>query len=783
MSESELIPFEFEAQRVIELLAKQIYQSPLALLRENTQNAFDAVRLRLHKEGDNFSPRIDINLSAREITVEDNGIGMTPQDLRQHFWRAGSSSKNTAEARAAGVVGTFGIGAMASFGIADALTVETQSIFSGERSYSHAERAKLSLKEDCVQLKKIPATDSSGTKVIAHVSAIFNVNVEQAKSYIAEFVSLVGVPVFVNGELVSQKPVEAAVPKVPEAWRSDFGHTKFGERLAASGTLIVSNNADMWLSLSSISWDGLDKPGRIVLRSGMSTLRTFRSGFGLSTVSVSSAYQFGGVADFMFLEPTAGREAITTDGVQLLQSMMVEIDQFASIALSAHDECDLSTPFMSWVSRHKRVDLMQRLRATISPGDRIALSELAKMTSDRAILYYEGADQTVIKLHASDESPVLVLARGNPRRQCEQLFIASRVKTELITDTPKVKNRKPSAALTMQENALAFRLMSILDSDYFLKSDVSFGQVSHSLPLVAEKNGEIVFITLNSESPSVRLLLGLYEQDYSAYSGMAKDFARTVVFPRIADYVPSSTRQGAEAFLKAIRKSRELFEYEDSDLGSLPQIWEDQLEGRITVEQAVERSRLAVRTSVQVVEPAATAQANEVVGDVIANEAALQASSEDTAQGSSDSGAAPAITRVDQESKAKLLTIKDGEAALRGYRCFLAISDRAREEMGEFFLQPHRTSIVWGGQKTLFIFLHHSEEFGLYYDLQTREAIDAPAGGGAFPTATIVLKDRIFIPIPEAIRASFIPASGEKKRFEVRADIIHTEQSKAERSA
>lgn len=43
-----LIPFQIETQRVIQLLAKQIYQSPLALLRENTQNAFDAVRQRLH---------------------------------------------------------------------------------------------------------------------------------------------------------------------------------------------------------------------------------------------------------------------------------------------------------------------------------------------------------------------------------------------------------------------------------------------------------------------------------------------------------------------------------------------------------------------------------------------------------------------------------------------------------------------------------------------------------------------------------------------------------------
>jgi hypothetical protein len=72
------------------------------------------------------------------------------------------------------------------------------------------------------------------------------------------------------------------------------------------------------------------------------------------------------------------------------------------------------------------------------------------------------------------------------------------------------------------------------------------------------------------------------------------------------------------------------------------------------------------------------------------------------------------------------------EPTLRGYRCFLAITDKVREEMGEFFLQPHRTTIVWGGQKTLFIFMHHSGQFGLYYDLQTGEPVEATAGGGAY---------------------------------------------------
>jgi len=46
----ELIPFQVETSRVLELLAKQIYQSPLALLRENTQNAYDAVLIRTSRD-------------------------------------------------------------------------------------------------------------------------------------------------------------------------------------------------------------------------------------------------------------------------------------------------------------------------------------------------------------------------------------------------------------------------------------------------------------------------------------------------------------------------------------------------------------------------------------------------------------------------------------------------------------------------------------------------------------------------------------------------------------
>ncbi|MGB5087554.1 ATP-binding protein [Methylocystis sp. FS] len=768
---TELIPFQIEAQRVIQLLAKQIYQSPLALLRENTQNAFDAVRQRIASDAE-FTPRIDIQLAPDRVTIFDNGIGMTPGDLKQHYWTAGSSSKNNEAARAAGVVGTFGIGAMANFGIADALTVETESAITGERTICRAEKAKLSLKEDCIEREVVATNGQPGTTIIAHIATGSHINVQQARNYIAEFVSLVAVPVYVNGELVSQRSVDEAVPVVPEAWRLNRKSEKLGDRLTADLELVLSNNADIWIKLTEIIWAQKQIPGRIVLRTGQSTLRTFRSGFGLATASVSSAYQFGGVVDLLLLEPTAGREAITVDGMQFLQSMMTEIDAFVSRYLSERDEADVSTPFMNWIIAHNRYDLCGHLRMTVVPGDRIGLLEVSERSKKAPMMLYEGADQGMINMHASEDSPLLVLARNNPRRRCEQNYLRSHAKVTLISDHPVVKERRRLSELTMAESGLAFRIQTILESDYFLTCDVDFGTISHGLPVLVEKRHERVRVTLNPDGQTVKLLLGLYDTEFTAFQSMAKDFVRNVIFPRVADYVPSSTRQGAEAFLKAIRRPREMFEYADDDLGSLPTIWDDYNEGKISLDQAVERSRTAVRSSIQVVDHAASAR--DVVPDVIQNEQFLQNAATEVAL---DLEPAPAITRQEVATSAKLLVIDDNEPALRGYRCFLAITDKAREEMGEFFLQPHRTSVVWGGQKTLFIFLHHSGQFGLYYDLQTREPVEAPAGGGSFPTATIVLKDRLFIPIPDAIRASFIPTQGERKRFEVRADILRTDSS------
>jgi molecular chaperone HtpG len=319
-------------------------------------------------------------------------------------------------------------------------------------------------------------------------------------------------------------------------------------------------------------------------------------------------------------------------------------------------------------------------------------------------------------------------------------------------------------------------MISILESDYFVSALIDFGKLSHRLPVLVTTSSKPVDIVLDHDGSTVATILKLYETDFGSMTGLVKDFVRSVIFPKLSHLVPSSTRQGADAFLRAIRRPREVFEYEKSDLGSFAEIWQDYIEGKITLADAARQSTAIVRTSIQVVERSATTKAADVIPDVLENDQVISQSEE---PGKADElEPLPAITRLEKQSVAKLLVIDDNETALKGYRCFIALTDRVREERGEFFLQPHRTEIVWGGQKAIYIFQHHSGEFGLYYELQSSDLFADAPGGQAFPTCTIVLKNQIYIPVPNELRAQFLPSNG-KKQFEIRCELLYPEATES----
>lgn len=440
--------------------------------------------------------------------------------------------------------------------------------------------------------------------------------------------------------------------------------------------------------------------------------------------------------------------------------------------LAERPESNASGPFAIWVRQRRRYDLCSNLRVRIEPGETIPLREVREGFEGNSLLVYSGTDRATVE-HASEDRPIIVPSRSSPRRDCEINYLRRYCNIEELSDEPRVLGEKPGTDCSAAEKALAFRVGSILSGDYFLKAQIRFGRISHDLPVLVDRSKAPVAIFLNPEGATAKTILKVYDEQYFAFGDLTKDFVRNMIFQRVSDLVPTATRQGAEAFLKSISRPREVFEYEASDTERLTSLWNDYMSGKLSFQQASERSDRVATRSYQIVDGTAAGSMRDVVPDVIENQSLIVSENRDRQE---DQGALPPIQRLDIHTDKKLLTIANDESALKGYRCFLAITSRIQQEHGDFFLQPHRTSVVWGGQRALFIFQHHSGEFGLYYDLQTRSLISEQSGGGPVVPCTIVMKNRVFIPIPDAIHETFLPNADERKRFEVKCDILQIER-------
>lgn len=753
------IAFKLELARMLELLADQIYQSPLALLRENTQNAFDAIRMRQAIPGQDFDPAISVSVNERQVVVSDNGIGMSAEEIETNFWYAGRSGKNTEAARAAGVVGTFGIGAMANFGVAEELSVESESAKNHERTVSSVRKSELSTDTKSISLVSKKPRCEPGTIVRALLASESRMSVHEAHAFLHGFVEFLDVPVSFNGEQLSGTPHRSVLPSARHAWSKRIPEASLAGIVTGDLEVLGMASGELRVVFENVaSQVGLGKPGWIVLQQGRNATRTLRSGFGLATVAMQSVYQWGGVVDLPFLKPTAGREALDATSSQLLQQVFSELDRIVSPIAAQHSESFANDGFLRWIVATGQYELCGPLE--VSPRPSHQPEPLTAVIERSGLRYYSGRDESVVQAYASEDEPLIVLSRRSPRRDCEHGFLTRRGIAEVDT-RPRVTKELDMVGLTFAHSALATRMAAILEEDYFIETDVRYGEISGGLPVLVADTNRPVVIYLEPNSSSVAPLLALYRDDFDAFGPFVKDFIRSTVFSRIAKLVPSSTREGSEAFLRHLRSNREWFEYELEDRASLEDIFKELRAGRMTVSEAKKRLTNTDRSFVEV-SPDGEAPLSSVI-----REPRSDLSQEALAD---PFAAIPGIDRREEATEALILT---SETPVNGYRCFLAITDRVQRDKGHFFLQPHSTDIVWGGRKVMFIFQHHSKRFGLYYDILCPGLVGSGSSGGPRTTATILTKRRTFIPLPDEIAQGFLPEANERKRLEVRCDILY----------
>lgn len=141
-AEKQTLGFQTEAKQLLHLMIHSLYSNKEIFLRELISNASDAAdKLRFAAladaalyEGDpELKVRVDVDTKKKTITISDNGIGMTREEVIDHLGTIAKSgtaqflqSLTGDQKKDSQLIGQFGVGFYSAFIVADRVEVLTR---------------------------------------------------------------------------------------------------------------------------------------------------------------------------------------------------------------------------------------------------------------------------------------------------------------------------------------------------------------------------------------------------------------------------------------------------------------------------------------------------------------------------------------------------------------------------------------------------------------------------------------------------------------------------------
>ncbi|MRG95282.1 molecular chaperone HtpG [Polyangium spumosum] len=236
------MPFQAEVQQVLSLVINSLYANQEVFLRELVSNASDALdKARFlaltrkdvtEQEGE---PAISIKLDdeARTIVIEDNGIGMTRDEVVQNlgtiaksgsleFLKSHAEELRRAQDKDAAVklIGQFGVGFYAAFMVAARVDVETLSMLPGAEAVLWRSAGAGSFTVAAGERKH------PGTTITLHLKEDTREYTKawRIKEIIRKYSDFVHFPISVNGEVANRK---AALWTLPKSQITEEQHAEF----------------------------------------------------------------------------------------------------------------------------------------------------------------------------------------------------------------------------------------------------------------------------------------------------------------------------------------------------------------------------------------------------------------------------------------------------------------------------------------------------------------------------------------------------------------------------
>ena len=173
--------FKAESKRLLDLMINSIYTHKEIFLREIISNASDAIDKLCYRSltdetvgmaREDFCIRLDADKDERTLTVRDNGVGMTKEELEANLGVIASSGTrhfrdSLAEDEAAAdvdVIGQFGVGFYSAFMVSDKVTVISRAFGEDQAWKWESSGADGYTVSPCEK-------ESVGTDVIMHIKA------------------------------------------------------------------------------------------------------------------------------------------------------------------------------------------------------------------------------------------------------------------------------------------------------------------------------------------------------------------------------------------------------------------------------------------------------------------------------------------------------------------------------------------------------------------------------------------------------------------------------------
>ena len=766
--------FNIDIKKVLDILSKDIYDSPMALLRENVQNAYDAILMRKQSDPSFQNGCVKVIIEPRKIIIKDNGIGMSYENLSQNYWSTGCSGKNNDEARKAGVVGTFGIGAMANFGVCEELDVTSRKC--GDNTpiiHSFVKRDDISITEKCVQYEEVQSSelDDFGTIVRGTLAPEHNISELAAINYLKPYVRYIQIPIYLNDKLISMErywTIEELAKReidIEKDWQD--------KRYSFHYHVVVSRNNNQkvcpQILITNVCELGKSIAGEVWFSSEAPQLYGYRNSFGLAPIPADSIFHFGGVANLVNLTPTAGRDAVSRESISFVTRLIEYATKLIAEALSDSEMADDSREFQAYVRTSNQIHLAGRITiGTPGTPNHYELKDVAPTMDGNGVMYYLGNDKSIIE-NFTDKSIVLLIPSADAIRRYIQIQWLKSHNVQMVPDDVVIsKEVTNSSDLSMEEFALKFKIERILEDDYLMPhTKVIYAHISHGLTVFVKYENSTLKIYLQQGASSLSYLLTAHADDFTMFEPLTKEYVRTVLYPKFAEYLPSSKKMGAEALYRVLQQKKELFTIESEEQGNMDIVMGEYLKGNATLDDVMAAAKKARASQKQVVTVESVGSVSDVIGDIQRDIPTMS----QTQQRTDHYEALPPII-VDKETPYKILKVDQTGQALHGYHAFLAVSEKMYNENKDFFLAPHSTKVIWSTHKIIYIFTHVSGGLTLYYDIDLSVPLsDSVTGGKAIQTCTILTKNRIFIPIIGEMNQYF-DVSRRQLKFYVRFDTI-----------